>query len=190
MKRKINTLLLALGVFLVSSCELDYLENPNAVTESSTDADFLLNNIQLNFRNIFRGVSDSGQRLTRMINQGANTYETAYTPTSYDGLWSNSYAGILADIKVLKKIAAEKNFKRHAGIAKTLEAFTLMTLVDAFGSIPFSEALDASNFNPKADDGAAVCTGHCHAPCQRRPCARLMPGLPPSTAFSTCRLRC
>jgi hypothetical protein len=91
-----------------------------------------------------------------MINQGANTYETAYTPTSYDGLWSNSYAGILADIKVLKKIAADKGFKRHAGIAKTLEAFTLMTLVDAFGSIPFSEALDASNFNPKADDGAAV----------------------------------
>ena len=156
MKRKINTILLALGVFLVSSCELDYLDNPNAVTESSTDADFLLNNIQLNFRNIFRGVSDSGQRLTRMINQGANTYETAYTPTSYDGLWSDSYSGILADIKVLKKIAGEKGFKRHAGIAKTLEAYTLMTLVDAFGSVPFSEALDASNFNPKADDGAAV----------------------------------
>jgi hypothetical protein len=156
MKRKINTLLLALGVFLVSSCELDYLENPNAVTESSTDADFLLNNIQLSFRNIFLGVSDSGQRLTRMVNQGANTYETGYLPTDFDGLWSNSYAGILADIKVLKKIAADKGFKRHAGIAKTLEAFTLMTLVDAFGSIPYSEALDASNFNPKADDGAAV----------------------------------
>lgn len=156
MKRKINTLLLALGVFLVSSCELDYLENPNLVTENSTDVDFLLNNIQISFRNVYNGVSDSGQRLTRMLNQGGNTYETAYNPTSYDGLWSNSYAGILADIKVLKKIAADKGFKRHAGIAKTLEAFTLMTLVDAFGSVPYSEALDPSNFNPKADDGAAV----------------------------------
>ena len=147
MKRKINTLLLALGVFLVSSCELDYLENPNAVTESSTDANFLLNNIQLNFRNIFRGVSDTGQRLTRMVNQGANTYETAYTPTSYDGLWSSSYAGILADIKVLKKIAAEKNFKRHAGIAKTLEAFTLMTLVDAFGNVPLCSNAEVTTSN-------------------------------------------
>jgi hypothetical protein len=158
MKRKINTLLLALGVFLVSSCELDYLENPNLVTEASTDADFLLNNIQLNFRAVFTGVGTSGQRLTRMINQDANTYETAYTPTSYDGLWSNSYAGLLADTKVLKKIAGEKGFKRHAGIAKTLEAFTLMTLVDAFGNVPYSEALDPNNFNPKADDGATVYT--------------------------------
>ncbi|MCP9762742.1 SusD/RagB family nutrient-binding outer membrane lipoprotein [Lacihabitans soyangensis] len=156
MKRKIYTLLMALGVFLVSSCELEYLENPNLVTEASTDADFLLNNIQLNFRNVFNGVSDSGQRLTRMLNQGANTYETAYTPTSYDGLWEDSYAGLLADAKVLKKIAADKGFKRHAGIAKTLEAFTLIMLVDAFGSIPYSEALNPSNFNPKADDGAAV----------------------------------
>lgn len=147
---------MALGVFLVSSCELDYLENPNLVTESSTNADFLLNNIQLSFRNIYNGVGDSGQRLTRMINQGQNTYETAYTPTSYDNLWSNSYAGLLADVKVLRKIADEKGFKRHSGIAKTLEAYTLIILVDAFGSVPFSEALDPNNFNPKADDGASV----------------------------------
>ncbi|HLO43014.1 MAG TPA: SusD/RagB family nutrient-binding outer membrane lipoprotein [Leadbetterella sp.] len=156
MKRNIYTLLMALGVFLVSSCKLDYLDNPNAVTENSTDANFLLNNIQLTFDDVFRGVSDTGQRLTRILNQGANTYETAYTPTSYDGLWSTTYAGLLADIKVLKKIAADRGFKRHAGIAKTLEAYSLMIMVDAFGSIPYSEALDASNFNPKSDDGAAI----------------------------------
>ena len=156
MKRKINTLLIALGVFLVSSCKLDYLENPNLVTESSTDVNFLLNRIQLNFSDVFTGVGYSGQRLTRMINQGANTYETAYTPTSYDDLWGDSYARFLADVKVLKKLAAEKGFKRHLGIAKTLEAFTLMTLVDAFGDVPYTEALDPANFNPRADAGAAV----------------------------------
>lgn len=156
MKRKINILLVALGVFLTSSCELNYLENPNLVTEKSTDANFLLNNIQLNFAGVFNGISGSGQALTRMINQGGNTYETFYTPTTYDGLWSSSYAGILADIKVLKKIAAEKGFKRHAGIAKTLEAFTLMSLVDAFGNVPYTETLDPANFNPKIDEGSSV----------------------------------
>jgi hypothetical protein len=156
MKRKINTLLLALGVFLVSSCELDYLDNPNAVTESSTDADFLLNTIQLSFVGVYNGISDSGLRLTRIINQGASTYETAYTPTSYDGLWSNSYSSLLADIKVLKKIADEKGFKRHGAIARTLEAYALMMLVDAFGDLPYTEALNAGNFSPKADNGAAV----------------------------------
>ncbi|MCP9767434.1 SusD/RagB family nutrient-binding outer membrane lipoprotein [Lacihabitans sp. LS3-19] len=156
MKRKIYTLLMALGVFLVSSCELDYLDNPNAVTESSTDPNFLLNTIQLQFAGMFNGVGDTGKRLTRMINQGGNTYQTAYQPTSFSGLWSTGYAGLLADIKAMKAIAAEKNFKRHAGIAKTLEAFTLMMLVDSFGDVPYSEALDPNNFNPKADDGASV----------------------------------
>jgi hypothetical protein len=156
MKRKIYTLLLALSVFLVSSCELDYLDNPNLVTESSTDPNYLLNNIQIQFGSLFNNVSYTGKRLTRIINQGANTYETAYLPTSFSGMWSTGYAGILADIKVMKKIAADKKFNRHAGIAKTLEAFTLMMMVDAFGDIPYSEALDPNNFSPKADKGADV----------------------------------
>ena len=156
MKRKIYTLLIALGVFLVSSCELDYLDNPNAVTESSTDPNFLLNRIQINFSDLFDNVATTGERLTRILNQGANTYETAYLPTSFDGAWNSGYADVLADVKVLKKLADEKGFKRHAGMAKTLEAYTLMIMVDAFGDIPYSEALDPSNFAPKADAGASV----------------------------------
>jgi hypothetical protein len=156
MKRKIYTLLLALGVFIVSSCELDYLENPNAVTESSIDANFLLNTIQIQTAGLLFDVGDTGRRLTRMINQGANTYETAYLPVNFNGPWTTGYSGILSDIKALKKIAAERGFKRHAGIAKTLEAATLLALVDSYGDIPYTEALDPQNLNPKADPGASV----------------------------------
>ncbi len=156
MKRKINSLILIIGVFFVSSCELNYLDNPNAVTESSTDANFLITNIETDFADFFVGVGDIGQRFTRMVNLGANTYTTAYLPVNFNGPWNTGYAGLLNDIKALKKLSDEKGFKRHAAIAKTLEAYTLMTMVDVFGDIPYSEALDGSNFSPKVDAGATV----------------------------------
>jgi hypothetical protein len=56
----------------------------------------------------------------------------------------------------VKALAEEAGFRRHLGIAKTLEAYVLMTLVDQFGDVPYSEALDPANFNPVADDDASV----------------------------------
>jgi hypothetical protein len=37
-----------------------------------------------------------------------------------------------------------------------MEAYTIVTLVDMFGDIPYSEALDPTNLNPKLDAGADV----------------------------------
>lgn len=156
MKRNINILLLIIGVFFVSSCELDYLDNPNAVTETSTDANFLITNIETSFAGLYNGANKRGESLTRIINQGANTYETAYLPVNFNGTWQSAYAVVLNDIKSLKKIADARGFKRHSAIAKTLEAYTLMLLVDSFGDVPYTEALDGANFAPKADDGASV----------------------------------
>ena len=42
------------------------------------------------------------------------------------------------------------------GIAKTIKAMVLMDLVDTYGNVPFSEALNASNFNPKTDEGSTI----------------------------------
>jgi len=46
---------------------------------------------------------------------------------------------------------------RASGIAKFFKAYTLATMVDAFGDIPWTEAeLGIENPNPKQDKGAAV----------------------------------
>jgi Starch-binding associating with outer membrane/Susd and RagB outer membrane lipoprotein len=157
MKRKIYSILFVFGLISMSSCELNYLENPNEVTESSSDADFLLNTIQLNVANLFDDIEDTGGRLTRMYNQGGSTYEIAYQPTSFNNSWNLSYASILNDVKAVKALAATKSLKRHAAIAKTLEAYTLLALVDSYGDVPYSEALGGSaNFAPKADNGATI----------------------------------
>ncbi|GAB2491945.1 SusD/RagB family nutrient-binding outer membrane lipoprotein [Algoriphagus taiwanensis] len=159
MKRILYSMTLAASVLFATSCEekLDeLLENPNAVNAQTASPDFLLNSIQLGYTGLWFGLSDDGERLTRMINQGSALYELAYTPPSKNGTWSTAYAGILADVDFLLPLAEASNFQRHMGIAKTIKAMVLFDLVDTFGDVPFSEALDAANFNPNVDSGAAV----------------------------------
>lgn len=156
MKKLIYSLFLGCSLILVSSCELDLLDSPNAVSLSQADPNFLLNRIQIDLAGFFDAAGDGGQRLTRMINQDENTYETAYQPVSHDGIWNTGYANILQDIKTLRPLAEASNFKRHEGMAKVMEAYVWLTLVDLFGDIPYSEAFNPSNFNPVADGGAAV----------------------------------
>lgn len=158
MVKKIKISILALFTIMVSSCELDLLDNPNAVTPSNIDVNFLLSNIELVYAAHFNNLSDPGMRLTRMLNQGAAIYENAVTPAGFDGTWSNAYAGILTDVKVLIPIAEKGELFVHSGIARTLRASVLVNMVDAFGDIPLSEALNSENFTPKADGAAAVYT--------------------------------
>lgn len=154
MKRIFKTFAL-LSILLFSSCELDYLDSPNDVTLNSANPDFLLNQIQTNFAGFFSGAQRRGAQTTRIWHQGGDTYEIAYAANGQNGTWS-VYSGMLQDIKSLKELTAGDVFLRHQGIAKTLEAYTLMTLVDTFGDIPFSQALDPNNFNPGADADADV----------------------------------
>ena len=159
MKRFIYGLTLAAGMVLATSCadKLDeLLENPNAVNATTASPDFLLNRIQLDYQSLWYGISDRGARLTRQINQGAALYEAAYAAGATNGTWSNAYANILADVNFLLPLAEKANLQRHMGIAKTIKAMVLMDLVDTYGDVPFTEAIDASNFNPKVDNGTAV----------------------------------
>lgn len=159
MKRILIHMLLIAGVFVVSSCDFDqYLDNPNEVTSSSTNVDFLLNRIQTDFAAFYRSTSDRGQRVTRIAHQASDTYEISHQPVFQNGTWSTAYANVLNDIKTLKDLAEKGNFRRHLAIAQTIEAYVWMVLVDTFGDVPFSEALDPTNFNPKLDSGAAVYT--------------------------------
>ncbi|MCZ6594985.1 MAG: SusD/RagB family nutrient-binding outer membrane lipoprotein, partial [Bacteroidetes bacterium] len=60
MKNIIKITLLASVISLFTSCEvseLELLENPNNITVESADPNFVLNDIQLTFRGIFRGYS-------------------------------------------------------------------------------------------------------------------------------------
>ena len=158
MKNKVKILILSLFTVFMGSCDLDLLDNPNAVTTSNTDLNYLLNNIQVRFPEHFNNLSDPGMRLTRMLNQFAGIYDNAVTPGGLGGTWTTAYAGILNDVKTLIPLAEKSELFVHAGVARTIRAYTLISMVDVFGDIPLTDALNSENFNPKVDGGAAIYT--------------------------------
>ncbi|MGY6545670.1 SusD/RagB family nutrient-binding outer membrane lipoprotein [Arthrospiribacter ruber] len=159
--KKIYSLLIALSLVLVSSCDLDLQQDPNNVAPETASLNLVLNRIQVDFATFFNQTGDTGMRLTRMINQGNNLYEQTHQPVSLDARWTNAYANILNNVKFMLPLAEEANFRRHMGMARVIQAYTLMTLVDYFNDVPWSEALDPNNpaidgLNPNYDDAASV----------------------------------
>ncbi len=159
MKKYFVRLLLVVSIFSFSACELDeLLENPNGVPPEQADPDFIFNNIQLSLPGFFGGMSGYGMEVTRMrAMTGGNSYDNAYSPVSFNGVWSAGYAGLMTDLDALLETAEEKNLAWHAGAAKLIKAYVLMTMVDYFGDIPYSEyGQGLNNPSPMADDDEAV----------------------------------
>lgn len=149
---------------LVTSCDttdLDLRTNPNALSPDQADVNSLLNNIQLEFIDIIDSDGDGfgriGAELARIDYMFGRNYTNTYAPSNFDDEWQSAYADMMADIRIMQPLAEQAELTTHLGIAKTLEAFTLVTLVDFFGDIPYSEALQGiENPNPNVDNGSDV----------------------------------
>jgi hypothetical protein len=149
-----------LGILLVlSSCEtteLDLTTNPNALDPSQADADFFLNAIQEDFATWTHNFGNIGSDLTRITYMYGRTYQQVYSPNTFDYYWETAYQGMLEDIRLMKVLAAERPYA--LGMVEVFEAYIYLTLVDYFGDVPQSEALDANNgvLNPSVSAGADV----------------------------------
>ena len=156
---------IALGFNSCESTRLEILEDPNALSPTEADPDLFLNSIEVGLAAFFDGnqsddnaaLSERGMEVTRMLHMFGPTYTNAYAPTDFDILYEDAYAGLLADTRALVPIAEDAGLFTHVGIAKTIEAYTIMTLVDNFGDLPYSQALQGTEFpNPELDDDAAI----------------------------------
>lgn len=165
--KNIFKILTAACLMLFMACEttdLDLRTDPNFLSPDQSDVNSLLNNIQLEFIDIIDGTGGQGDgfgrigaELCRIDYMFGRNYTNAYGPAGFDDEWTSSYADMISDIRILTPLAQEAELFVHLGIAKTLEAFTIVTLVDFFGDIPYSEALQGlENANPVRDSGADV----------------------------------
>ena len=161
--RKINNLIKMLvlcgGLFFASceTTELDLTQNPNALAPAQADPDFYLNAIQIDFAYLTESFGNTAGALTRVDYMNGRDYANAYSPSNFNGRWSSAYQTIMNDIKELNIIASETGLNRHKAMGQVIEAHILMTLVDFFGDIPYTEAFQGSeNLNPVADSGASV----------------------------------
>ncbi|MFK7749339.1 MAG: SusD/RagB family nutrient-binding outer membrane lipoprotein [Kordia sp.] len=162
MKIKSNILFWLLGLILVFSCEtteLDLLVDPNVPTPEALDADTNLNFIQFQLAQFFENATESGAEAVR-LEYMFDTYAINYNNTnaSNSNMWTTAYANILNEVELLIPVATASGRARHIGVARIIKAYTMMTMVDYFGDVPYTEALQGNNgiVFPAVDAGADV----------------------------------
>ncbi len=157
--KTVGFLIATISLVTFSSCEttnLELTENPNELPLSASNPDLLLNGVQLKFANTMQYFGNSGAEVTRLKYMFGRDYQNAYSASFFNTEWEFSYRSILKNIRLMQPIAEEKGLKKHLAIGQVIEALTIVTLVDYFGDIPYSEALDGTNLNPKLDAGKDV----------------------------------
>jgi hypothetical protein len=159
MKSKI-TIYLAAALVILASCNKQLnplLTDPSKPSPAAADNDLYLNNIQLRFREFYQDATDLADQLVRQEVMFGPTYYNAFSPTSFDDIWNKAYVDIFLSTNTMVPLAEAKGQFKHAAIAQTLKAYTMVTLVDLFGDVPYSEATKGvGNTNPKVDPGKAI----------------------------------
>lgn len=164
MKLKIYSIITAFALFL-GSCTGDYLninDNPNSAVSATpelvlssalnTTAGRLTHNQIGNFFGGYWAPSGSYSGFTeeRQFDYNAS-YGTNVWNSCYDNLQDYQY--------IIDKASAQK-WTAVVGIAKVMTAYNYQILVDAYGNIPYSDALKGTtSIRPKYDDASAVYDG-------------------------------
>ncbi|PZR24141.1 MAG: SusD/RagB family nutrient-binding outer membrane lipoprotein [Citrobacter freundii] len=155
---------------LFASCKKDLTtlnedpKNPPMVAASS-----LVTNAE---RSLVRTLSSSNVNLNifRLIVQ--HWQETTYLGESrYDlntrnipqGVWTALYRDVLKDLEEAKRLIPEQvtdgDVKTNQlAVVNILQVYAYYYLINTFGNIPYSEALDIDNVFPKYDDAATIYT--------------------------------
>lgn len=159
-KLKLTYILALFSVFFYTSCETTNLEitsDPNFLSPEDANVDLFLNGIQEDFARLVQGFGDTGAELTRIDYMSGRNYADVYSPQTFNGLWRSAYQGMREDIRIMNALAETSGQSFHVAIGQIIEAYTMVTLVDFFGDVPYSESLNGSdNLNPNVDPGADI----------------------------------
>lgn len=157
---------LAVALLIGSACTSgldDNLNNPSALSPEQASNEYIFNTVQLNFAGFFLNATQYGMDNTRMMAMFGSTYENAYTANSFNGLWTGAYSDIMVNANLLLSKTTENPATTdieynafYQGSVKVMKAYVLMTLVDYFGKVPYSQAFNTTEFNPALDDDATI----------------------------------
>jgi hypothetical protein len=157
---------LTLTTSCVSSLSDDYNVNPKLSSSAITSG--LISNAE---RTLVRTVNSSSVNLnplrfyvqywvaTDYPNESQYDLNTRSIPNSY---WNALYRDCIRDLREAKATiptditVPDANKNNALAVAEVLEIYAWATLVETYGNIPYSEALDFSNSQPKYEDQATI----------------------------------
>ncbi|ULQ56780.1 SusD/RagB family nutrient-binding outer membrane lipoprotein [Flavihumibacter rivuli] len=163
------TILGAASLMMLASCKKDFGDmNVDQKNASQVPAEMLFSNSQKNFADAMASPSVN-LNIWRLIAQ--HWTETTYTDESnYDlntrnipqGFWTTIYRDVLVDLKESNRLLEADAFldpkvkANQLALNDILQVQAYSTLLNTFGDIPYSQALDYNNLKPTYDDGLTI----------------------------------
>ena len=147
-----------LASFALGACEQfeEFNQNPNEPTEVSPDVLFA-SGVRTSMNTLvtqsFLLGNNVAQLSTKTLRTEVDTYNWNAFPTLWEGLYES-----LTDIYQVETIAAEAGNGQLEGAAIVWKVLIFSTLTNAYGDIPYSEAIGGAenNFTPAYDDQEAI----------------------------------
>jgi len=162
------TFLLVIIILSTTSCKkyLDINNDPNSPSAKNISASMMFPGIEMNLAASYGDyMRIVGGYLSEQYCQdfGTSNYvdysQFIVSATRSSGTYTQLYTRTLNNLKTIREEAnANEDWGTYLA-ATTLRAFTYQVLVDAYGEVPYSEALDLTNISPKYDDGQTIYDG-------------------------------
>lgn len=140
-------------IFMIalSGCQqfVEFNDNPNEPTVVSPDvlmASAVRSSVNTMVTESFLLGNNAAQLTAKTLRTEVDAYNWNSFPTVWEGLYES-----LTDIKSYEVIAAENGNEQMQGTAKVLRVWIFSTLTNAYGSIPYFEAIqgDEDNLTPE-----------------------------------------
>jgi len=135
--------------------DLDINVDPNNPTKGSVK--LLLPEAERRMANWLNGLVQTQMGAVGQIS-ASDSY--GYGANGFYGSWSSFYTGWGKDVDEIIKAATEAGNKPYLGVAQAMKAYGFVTMVDLFGTCPYTEAfggnLAEQNINPKFDAGKDI----------------------------------
>lgn len=154
----IRATLLIASVAMVTSCQKDFGDvNVNPNQPSDVPVNIILPSTQASLAYTLHGdIARYNGVFTQNVT-GADRQFAAYNiyvfnEDDFNNLWNNMYAGNMADLKRIIDKSADGNYNSYRGIAKIMMAYSLMTVSDLFGDVPYREAFQGNDNTTPAYD--------------------------------------
>jgi hypothetical protein len=162
--RKIYLIGIVVLLVMINSCELDINIDPNYPSEVNSDKFFAsglmwTSSVIGGDFQLLGGIWSQHYAQNSASNQYTNidSYNLPNSNTFITRNWSALYAGALTDFQQSIKKAETNNEWHYWMASKIMTAYVFHVLVDSYGDIPFTEALDFYTYpNPEFDDAKTV----------------------------------
>ena len=144
--------------FSLQGCKDSYFDdvakNPNQVT-TPTLASLLATSTSKAGVNNYNVASAIVPYVQYTANPAASAAGDTYQAIDFSSTWDALYFA-MADANEMKKLAVSQGSSEYKGVADVLIAYNLIMVNDLWGSAPFSQAFDITNFTPKYDSAQDV----------------------------------